>query len=118
MRQPSTRTSTEETDLEIDGVDYCVTYTRTVEWSRERYGADADGNRGMLTTFTDVDITLTNVDRYDEDGMTTLPLADLDPALRDAIAEKLAARPLDDGDDADAAFDAYMDRLMDEKEDR
>jgi hypothetical protein len=123
MKPSATRTSREETDVSVDGVDYCVAYALTVAWSRERYGADADGNRGVMQTFLDTTITLAQVDRYDEDAMTPLPLDALDPPLRRAIEAQLTTRTVDaayaagqDADaEADAAYDDYIDRKMEEE---
>jgi hypothetical protein len=100
-------TRTYDADVEVAGVDYCLTYTLTLD-------EDAPAT------------ALTKVERYDEDDMTELPLADLDPALRAAfearleamMAADLRALAQDEEDAQAAAFGDYIDRLIDEQEDR
>ena len=108
----------DEQDISVEGVDYCVEFRVGLEATRERYGSDADGRRGELRTFVDADATLLKVQRYDEDGMTDLPIETLDPALRTQLTEKALdladPRVLDDEDDA--AYDDYCDRLRDERD--
>ena len=58
-----------EFDATLDGHDVLITFERTSTWSYENYGADADGNRGMMMLTLDVDdyadITVTP---YADDG--------------------------------------------------
>jgi hypothetical protein len=47
-----------DTELALgDGanLDVCIGFMRTTVWDRENYGADADGNRGMMMDFVDSD---------------------------------------------------------------
>lgn len=42
-------------DTTINGVAVFIAFTRTTVFGRENYGADADGNRGMMIDTIDVD---------------------------------------------------------------
>lgn len=42
-------------DATINGFDISIEFTRTTAWSWENYGADADGNRGMMMQSIDSD---------------------------------------------------------------
>jgi hypothetical protein len=47
-----------DTELALDddtNLDVCIGFMRTTIWGRENYGADADGNRGMMMDIVDSD---------------------------------------------------------------
>lgn len=118
--KPTTTTHDDEQDVSVDGVDYCVSFRLVTAHSRENYGADADGRRGVLMDFREPHATLTKVERYDDAGMTDIPLDQVEPALHHAILAKLeeveraieAEWPYghDEDDAADAAYDLAADR--------
>ena len=71
-----------QADIEIGDDYYDVTFNRVTTYHTENYGADADGNRGVLTTFID--------DDYAEDIFANdKPIEDLAPDLRKKIEEAL-----------------------------
>jgi hypothetical protein len=115
----------DEQDVTVEGVDYCVGFRLVTEHSAERYGADADGNRGVLRDYREPHATLTKVERYDDAGMIELPLGEIPAPLQHAILAKLeeveraveAEWPYRDDDEADAAYDEACDRRRDEDRD-
>ena len=44
-----------EISFEFNDADHTATFIRITKFSREEYGADADGRRGEMRTFTDDD---------------------------------------------------------------
>lgn len=103
-------------DCVVDGRDVCIEFTRHVEAHREMYGADADGNRGMLMTMVDDD-RADNVTVYDYALDVQFLLSSLceekATAVRAAIDAYLEANdPLEDdgsdGPDEDAAYDRMV----------
>jgi hypothetical protein len=69
-----------------------IEFNRVIEWHRENYGADADGNRGVMTTFIDndyaTDICITHW--YDKEGAAQRQIvrfADLEPEMQGAVRQ-------------------------------
>jgi hypothetical protein len=74
----------ESFDLELPGGrDVTVEFVRTLEWHRENYGADADGNRGVMTSMVDSD-EASRVTVDFGDGVL-VPLAEIGDADRAAV---------------------------------
>ena len=69
-----------DTDLQIGGTDYSVTFTRVSKLSIENWGADADGNRGIRRTSIDEDYA-------DNVRVNDIPIEKC-PLLFQALAEK------------------------------
>jgi hypothetical protein len=72
-----------EFDAVINGVDVCISFTRTSVFGRENYGADADGNRGMMINTIDADeYTQVSVEWEDEHGRErTFPMDEFPSAF-------------------------------------
>lgn len=66
-----------------DGREATVEFVRTIEWHRELYGSDADGNRGMMMNMLDSDeATSVTVDFGDR---KLIPLGELEERDREAV---------------------------------
>jgi len=78
--------STIEFDAPLNGRDVLIRFTRTLAWSWEHYGADADGNRGMqMLTLDEDDYADVHVQRYDDWDAQSTALAELPAAQQDAV---------------------------------
>ena len=80
-------------DCTVDGQYVSVEFTRSTQWSRDRYGEDADGNRGMNIVTIDSD-EAHGIEVYCYDGPNkgkTLPLSDFAPAFQEGIRNAVDA---------------------------
>ena len=78
----STHEREAQADIEIGDDYYDVTFNRVTKYHTENYGSDADGNRGVLTTFIDEDYA---EDIYANDK----PIKELAPDLQKKIEDAL-----------------------------
>lgn len=75
-----------EFDATIDEKDVTISFLRTIETHRENYGADADGNRGMMTSMIDVDAA---TDVKADFGLGAVPLVMLSAQDQSAVLEEI-----------------------------
>jgi hypothetical protein len=127
-----TRNRREAFDTQLDGCDVNIEFTRTTTYSRENYGADADGNRGVMMTMLDEDradeIEIIRVDDMaDGSRESRTPYAQLSQTEQGMVTEALDAylsenEPDDfededvdeDEDDEDFFEDDFEDEDVDE----
>lgn len=101
-------------DTTLRDRDICIEFQRTTKFSYENYGADADGNRGVMMLLLDDDFySDVVVIYYDDDTATRIApsaLSNLDAMEVDRlIAEWMDAHELDPTEQDEPDYDSIND---------